>query len=125
MRNGREVGPGRRCDRQTISLASHRPTRGEYRTLDLRENLPRMLEKQSTTAGQPHPPFGAFEQLNLDLFLQLFDLLTERRLRDVEPLCGSRETQLFSDGNEVPQVTQLHADLPLSSHREPIHLPTR
>jgi hypothetical protein len=112
MRNGREVGPGRRCDRKTINFAPQRSTRGEHPALDLHEDLPRMFEKQSTGAGQPHPPSVAIEQLDLDLFLELLDLLAERRLRDVEPLCRTREIQLFSDGNEVPQVTQLHPDLP-------------
>jgi hypothetical protein len=50
-----------------------------------------MLEKQSTSARQPYPPFGAIEQPDLDLFLQLLDLLTQRRLRDVEALGGATE----------------------------------
>jgi len=78
----------------------------------LREDLPRVLEKGSPAARQPHPPLVAIEQLDLDLFLELFDLLTERGLRHVESLGGAPEIQLFRDGNEVPQVTQLHADLP-------------
>jgi hypothetical protein len=50
-----------------------------------------MLEKQSPSARQPHPPFAAIEQPDVDLFLQLLDLLTQRRLRDVEPLGGATE----------------------------------
>jgi len=71
-----------------------------------------MIQKQSTSARQPYPSCAAVEQLDLDLFLELFDLLTERRLRDVETLRGPTEIQLFSDGNEVPQMTQFHADIP-------------
>src|SRR5262245_39696561 len=61
-------------------------TRGEHRTLDVREDLPSMFQKQSPSARQPYPSCAAIEQPGLDLFLQLLDLLTERRLRDVEAL---------------------------------------
>src|SRR5204862_5195150 len=100
------VAAAKRCvSRQTITVASDSPACGEHRTLDVREDLPCMFEKQSASARRPHPPLGAFEQLNVDLFLELFDLLTERRLRDVEALRGRPEIQLFSDGNEVSQMT--------------------
>jgi hypothetical protein len=102
---GRGGGAKRCVSRQTITVASDSPACGEHRTLDVREDLPCMFEKQSASARQPHPPLGAFEQLNVDLFLELFDLLTERRLRDVEALRGPPEIQLFSDGNEVSQMT--------------------
>jgi hypothetical protein len=77
----------------SISVLSvfDRPTRGEHCTVKLGKNLPRMFEKKSPSARQPHPPFVAIEQPNLDLLLQLFDLLTERRLRDVEALRGTTE----------------------------------
>jgi len=67
-----------------ITLASHRPPRGDHRTVRLRENLPRLLEELSTTARQPDPPFGAIEESDCDFFLQLLDLLTEGRLRHVK-----------------------------------------
>src|SRR5262249_59767524 len=111
-RNGHEGGPGRAGDRQAIILASQRPTRCKHPTLDLRENLPCMLEKLSTGARQPDPPFVAIEQPDLDLLLQLLDLLTEGGLRDVEALGSATKMQLFSDSDEVPQMTQLHTAPP-------------
>jgi hypothetical protein len=57
----------------------------------LREDLPSMFEKLSTSARQAHPPLGTVEQLNPNLFLQLPDLLTEGRLRDVETLGSATE----------------------------------
>jgi len=42
----------------------------------LREDLPSMFEKQSTSDRHPYPSCAAIEQLDLDLFLELFDLLT-------------------------------------------------
>jgi hypothetical protein len=77
----------------SISVLSvfDRPTRGEHCTVKLGENLPRMFEKKSPSARQPHPPFVAIEQLDVHLFLELFDLLTERGLRNVEALSGATE----------------------------------
>ena len=89
--NGHELGPRGTRNRETVTLASHRPPGGEHRTVRLCEELPCMLEKQSTRARQPYPPFGAIEQPDLDLFLQLLDLLTQRRLRDVETLSSATE----------------------------------
>jgi len=91
VRNGHVTGPRGTCDREPITFASGRSTGREHRAIDLHEHLSRMLEKEPTSARQPHPPFAAFEEPDLDLFLQLFDLLTERRLRDVEALGGATE----------------------------------
>src|SRR6516162_598813 len=94
----------------SISVLSvfDRPTRGEHCTVKLGENLPRIFEKKSPSARQPHPPFVAIEQPNLNFLLQLFDLVTERRLRDVEALRGTTKIKLFSDRDEIPQMTRLH-----------------
>src|SRR5262249_50002963 len=89
--NGHELGPRGARDGETITLASRRPPRGEHRTVRLGENLPHMIEKQSTSGCQSYPPFGAIEQPDLDLLLQLLDLLTEGRLRDMEALGGPTE----------------------------------
>jgi hypothetical protein len=85
------AGPGGTGDRKSITLASERPTGGEHRAVNLHEHLAHVLQKEPPGARQPHPPFAAIEQPDLDLFLQLFDLLTERRLRDVEALGGATE----------------------------------
>jgi hypothetical protein len=50
-----------------------------------------MPEKKPSGARQPHPPFAAFEEQDLELLLQLLDLLTERGLRNVEALSGATE----------------------------------
>src|SRR5262249_613568 len=110
IRNGHVAGPRRTSDRETITLASDRPPNSEPpRAVHLHEQVARMLEKEPPGARQPHPPFAAIEQPDLNLFFQLLDLLTERRLGDVEARGGATEMQLFSDGDEVSQMTQLHA----------------
>src|SRR5215471_8993050 len=89
-RNAHEGGPRGTRNRETISLGSY-PPGGQHRTIRLREHLPRMFEKLSTSGRQAHPPFRAVEQPDLELFLQLFDLLAERRLRDVEAFGSATE----------------------------------
>ena len=59
---GHGVGAKRCVSRQTITIASESPACGEHRTLDLREDLPCMFEKQSASARHPHQSLGAFEQ---------------------------------------------------------------
>jgi len=47
----------------SVVLVFQRPTRGEHGTVHLGEGLPRMFEKELPSARQPHPSFGAIEQL--------------------------------------------------------------
>src|SRR5262245_46084649 len=90
MRNGHVSSPRRTCDRQAIT-PSARPAGCQHRTVHLNEHLSRMVEKEAPSARQPHPSFAAVKQPDLNLFLQLFDLLTEGRRRDVESVRGVTE----------------------------------
>src|SRR5262245_2983111 len=63
--NGHELGPRGTRNREVITPVSHRPPGREHRTVRLCEDLPRRLEKQSTSVRQPYPPFGAIEQPDL------------------------------------------------------------
>jgi hypothetical protein len=40
--------------------------------------------------------------------LEPFDLLGQRRRRDVQALCGAREMELRGDSGEVSEVTNFH-----------------
>ena len=51
----------------------------------------------------------AVEQADLEIAFEGLDLLRERRARDVQPLGRAAEVQLLGDGEEVAQLTQLHA----------------
>ena len=44
----------------------------------------------------------------LEVAFERFDLLGQRRTGGAEPFGGAAEVQLFGDGDEVPQLTQLH-----------------
>ena len=50
----------------------------------------------------------AHEQCNPELVLQLPDMPAERRLGDVEPLGGSRDTGFLSHGEEGTQMAEIH-----------------
>ena len=58
--------------------------------------------------GELDPAAVAQQQLGADLGLERLDLLTQRRLRDVQALRRAAEVQLFGDGDEVSEVAQLH-----------------
>jgi len=49
---------------------------------------------------------AAHEQARPDQFLQLADLLAERRLRHAQPLRRLAEVQRIGDGKEVAQVAE-------------------
>ena len=49
------------------------------------------------------------DKLGAGFALQLPDLLRQRRLRDVQAGGGAAEVPLLGDGDEVPQMAQLHA----------------
>ena len=50
------------------------------------------------------PSCVASEQVKSMLFFDLSDLFAERRLGDVQSVCGPREVQLFGQGNDCVQV---------------------
>jgi hypothetical protein len=54
-------------------------------------------------------PAVADEELGAELTLETADLLGERRSRQVKPLRGPAEMELLGDGDEVAQLTELHA----------------
>jgi hypothetical protein len=51
-------------------------------------------------------------QLQTEFIFKIMNLLAYGRVRDMEPMGGSPETQFFSHGDEITQVTQLHNYLP-------------
>jgi len=50
----------------------------------------------------------AIQQLNSELLLESADLARQHRLGYVQSLCGPAEVQLFGNGDEVPQLAQVH-----------------
>jgi len=47
------------------------------------------------------------EEGRTETIFKLANLLAERRLREVKPLCSAGEAELLSDGNEIAKVAKL------------------
>ena len=48
----------------------------------------------------------ALENLNTSLSLQIFDLLTQRRLRDIQPLRSASKVPGFRNSSDVLQISE-------------------
>ena len=60
-------------------------------------------------SGDSFAPF--VEQFYPKFAFQIVDLLTERRLRNVQPIRGVREVQLLGGSDEVFKMAELHGQL--------------
>ena len=65
----------------------------------------------------------AAKQLSAQLFLELLDGPSKRRLRDVTFLGGAREIQQARHGQEVSDLVHLHAETNPSKPRQRTSLP--
>jgi len=54
------------------------------------------------------------EQRDAELVFELSDLPRQRRLRNVQALCGACEVPLFRHGNESPEMPKVHEPILLS-----------
>ncbi len=58
--------------------------------------------------GQHDPAAGAGQEPNPHLALQGFDLLRQRRLREIEARSRTMDVPLLGNGHEIAKVSQLH-----------------
>ncbi|MDR8839216.1 hypothetical protein FEP81_03535 [Burkholderia multivorans] len=58
--------------------------------------------------GEPHRAARAVEQRHAERFLELANLLRQRRLRHMQRIGRARETALLGDGQEIADVTKQH-----------------
>ena len=77
--------------------------------LDAGQDLPRLRQQHRAGGGQLHAAAVALEQRHAQLRLELADLLTQRRLGDVQTLGRTPEVRLLRDRDEVAEVAELHA----------------
>jgi len=63
-----------------------------------------------TGLGEFHAPLVAHEEFDAESFLQLSYLPAQGRLRNVEALRCLAEVQVFSNRDEVSNVTQFHRE---------------
>src|SRR4051812_17703919 len=90
---------------------------GLLRDIRLLEHAARLLEHRRAGDGQRHAALSAVEEPDAELVLELADLLADRRLSDVQALCGASEVQLLCDRDEVPQMAKFHAGHPPGRRR--------
>ncbi len=70
-----------------------------------------MQQQPFARQRQAHPALVPVEQPGANLLFQRPDLDRQRRLPDVEARRGTGEVQLFGNGHEVAQMSQLHSYL--------------
>jgi hypothetical protein len=73
--------------------------------VDLRQHLPRLVEKQAPCFAQLDPTVGTLEQPRAQLLLQGLNLLAQRRLGDPQGQRRTAKMQLLGHGDEVAQMT--------------------
>ena len=61
------------------------------------------------------------EELDVELGLERLDLLAERRLLHAQPLGRPGDMLLLGDGDEIAEMTQLHA-IPISYGNYDFHI---
>ena len=74
---------------------------------------PRLGEEGLADLGERHPPAGAREQRGAELALEAADLLAHRLLPHVQALRGAPEVPFLGDREDVLELPQLHARLPI------------
>jgi hypothetical protein len=74
----------------------------------LRQRRVGLGEEQPAGLGQRHAPARALEEPHAELALERLDLQAERRLRHMQPLGRPPEMQLLGNGDEIPEMAQLH-----------------
>jgi hypothetical protein len=104
--------PGRQPDRHVSGFAARRRLRGRDRRVGGHERRARRLQQRHAGLRQRDAPGRAIEQPHAELPLEPGDRRAERLLRDVQSLRRAREVQLLGDGDEVPQLAQLHIHTP-------------
>ncbi len=96
-------------DREPPDLSLSGPSGRRYRLRRLGQDRPHPVQKHRTRLGQLDPPLRPPEQLHSENSLKVLNLLTQRWLRNADPLRGAPEMQLLRHSNEVTQKPQLDA----------------
>ena len=96
------------ADHDASLLATRSTLRARASPLNILEQRAGPLEKCAARIGELDAARLALEQLHTELFLERADLLAQRRLLNAEACRGPRDMAFFSNGDEIPEVTQLH-----------------
>jgi hypothetical protein len=86
------------------------PCRSECMVV-LRKHRTRIIEKNAPGLGQLNAAGLAAKELDIEFQLDRLDPLAERRLLHAEPLGSPRDMSLFRDGDELPEMSELHSHI--------------
>jgi len=114
MESGQKVGQiegGASGHHADGNAAAHEPGEfvdGEPRPRGRSERVSGIPKYRRANFRHSNSPPGPVEQDLAELLLELANLSADARLRDVELLCGPRETGFIRHGNEVLELSQFH-----------------
>ena len=80
----------------------------ELGLVGLLERRARFLEEALADMGECDAAGLAGEELGAEHGLERLDLRAQRRRRNIELARRAREMQLVGDGNEIPEMAELH-----------------
>ena len=107
-RQNADVGRRKSADRELARAPVGSLLREPPGMLDAAEDVLRLAQEDAAGVGQRHVMTAAIEQRHADRFLELPDLLAERRLRGVQACSRAREAQLVGHRHEIAQVSEFH-----------------
>ncbi len=99
---------GRRSQFDDAAAACLEGTRLCPQRFGIDEQTSGPAEQLLTSGAQEHAPALATEQLNAELLLEGLQLTRQRRLADVEPVGGPTDATRVDDGDESPELRQIH-----------------
>jgi hypothetical protein len=100
-----------------VGAALRRVPRDHLRDLRLSKDAARLVEERRAGRGKGDGAVRAVQEAHAELLLQLAHLFADGRLRDVQPLRGTAEMQLFGDGDEYLRCRISKADQLLGGAR--------
>jgi hypothetical protein len=103
-----QLGGGHVSDDELPDLSTGRSARNLCRACRLSQRRSRFDKERSARVRQEDAAARPMEEGNAEIAFEYADLLTQRWLRDVKAPRGSTEVALFSHGDEVPEVPELH-----------------
>ena len=100
LRRGRHLEDARLASPQRLRALAERADRAQHGAA-----IPQQL---LALAGQHQPATDAIEQPHAEFRLEVADLARQRRLRNAQAQRRPGDGSLFGNGDERPQVAQIH-----------------
>ena len=77
-----------------------------------RHHLPRLFQIELSRRRGHHLTAHLMEELHIQRGLQIMEKKTQRRLRDIELLCGAGQVSRIRDGDHIALFLELHRCCP-------------